>query len=105
MKPLIANKSRKNEQTAFHQAVFSKYGGPTKLCVFCNKAGATDSAHVIPSNLLGPLRYADARLARPAHRECHEEQHAGKRKFPTKVVRDAYACHNAIAKVKMECPV
>jgi hypothetical protein len=104
VRPLIANAEQKTDQARFHRQVFAAYGGPRKACVFCKKPGATDSAHVIPSNLLGPLRYADPRLARPAHRKCHDEQHAGMRKFPRAVVRDAYKAHNAIAKVPLEIP-
>ena len=103
-KPLIANAERQAEAAAFHRAVFTAYGGPKKLCVFCGKQGATDAAHVIPRSRLGPLRYADARLARPAHRECHERQERGEIDFSLAVRRDAVKAHNQIAKIKMEMP-
>ena len=78
---------------AFKKAVFERYGD---ACVFCGLPGAIDPAHIIPTNLLGALRHADVRLARPAHRECHREQHDGKRRFPADVIADAYAAHNAL---------
>lgn len=104
MKPLIANKDREGEAKRYHDAVFAMFGGKKKICALCGHAGATDSAHVIGRAHLGPLRYADPRMARPAHRHCHEAQERGEIDFSLAIRRDAVAAHNAIAKVKMVMP-
>jgi hypothetical protein len=103
-KPLIANNKRQSESAAFHKAVFQAFGGPKRLCSLCGKPGATDAAHVVPRAILGPLRYADARLARPAHRGCHEAQERGERDFAIEIRRDAIRAHNLISKVRLMEP-
>ena len=80
------------------------FGGEKRICAFCKRGGATDAAHVIARAHLGPLRYADPRLGRPAHRHCHEDQEAGKIDFDIAVRRDAITAHNAIAKIKIVMP-
>ena len=103
-KPLIANKKRKSEESAFHSRVFSRYAGPKKLCYFCGRPGATDAAHVIGKAHLGPLRFSDERLARPAHRECHEAQTRNEIDWAFEIRLDAVRAHNEISKVKLQEP-
>ena len=100
--PKQRNPKLERGRRKFKAEVFARYGD---RCVFCGLPGSIDPAHIIPTNILGVLRFADVRLARPAHRRCHEEQHDGKRRFPVDVVRDAYAAHNAVAVCRLECPV
>jgi hypothetical protein len=104
VRPLLDNPKRKNEAARFHREVFALYGGPKRLCVFCGRQGATDAAHVISRSKLGPLRYADPRFARPAHRRCHMEQEAGLIDFAIEIQRDAIAAHNEISKIKLVMP-
>ena len=103
-KPLIANHARQSEASKFHRDVFAFFGGPKRVCALCGKPGATDAAHVIARARLGPLRYANPRLARPAHRECHERQERGEIDFSLAIRRDAVHAHNAIAKIKLVMP-
>jgi hypothetical protein len=103
-KPLIANRERASEASVFHASVFAMFGGPKKLCSLCGKPGSTDAAHVIARAHLGPLRYADPRLARPAHRSCHEAQERREIEFSLEIRRDAITAHNAISKIKMVMP-
>jgi len=104
VKPLQENPKRKSEASSFHREVFKAYGGLQKLCYLCWGGGATDAAHVIARSQLGPLRYASPRLARPAHRSCHEMQEAGRVEFELAIRRDAAFAHNEIAKVKIQVP-
>jgi len=103
-KPLIANPKRQSEASRFHREVFAMFGGPKRVCALCGKPGATDAAHVIARAHLGPLRYADPRLARPAHRECHEAQERGVIRFSLLIRQDAVIAHNALAKIKLVVP-
>lgn len=105
MKPLIGNPQRISEAAAFHKIVFTRYGGPKKICALCSKPGATDAAHVIPRSKLGPLRYADPRFARPAHRFCHNRQERGEIDFTLAIRREAVRAHNEIAKIPMREPI
>ena len=101
-KPLIPNPKRVAEAAAFHRAVFDMWG---KSCYLCRRrAPATDAAHVIPRARLGPLRYASPHFARPAHRDCHEAQEAGKIEWPLAILRDAARHYNQISKVPMHVP-
>jgi hypothetical protein len=102
-RPLLPKRERVDEAAKFHKAVFAMWGN---RCVWCPKVKrpATDAAHVIARALLGPLRYADPGLARPAHRECHDRQTNGEIVFPIAVRRAAVRCHNKIAKVKLQIP-
>lgn len=104
-RPLQANPKRASEANAFHAAVFTLYGGEKRLCALCGKPGATDAAHVIGRAHLGPLRYADPRLARPAHRDCHIEVDSNRTDWPLAIRRDAVKAHNAISKVPMQEPI
>ncbi len=103
-KPLIADPKRVSEAAAYHRAVFAEYGGPKKVCALCGKPGAVDAAHVVPRSMLGPLRYADPRMARPAHRACHEAQERGDMRFSLAIRRGAVLAHNEIAKVPLVVP-
>lgn len=104
-RPLIANQKRQNEAAVFHRDVFREYAGPKKMCYLCGKSGATDAAHVLGRGTkLGPLRYASPRLARPAHRLCHERVDRHEIDWPLDILRDAILAHNEIAKVKLEVP-
>ena len=103
-RPLIPNRKRESEAAQFHRAVFSQYGGSKKICALCGKPGAVDAAHVIPRSRLGPLRYADVRFARPAHRECHTQVDRHEIGWPEDVYRDAVLAHNAIAKIRIVEP-
>ena len=103
-KPLTANPKRQSEAAAWHRKVFAAYGGPKRICALCGGSGATDAAHVVPRAILGPLRYADERLGRPAHRGCHEKQEAGTIDFSIAIRRDAIRAHNTIAKIPLMVP-
>ena len=104
MKPLQPRRDTQAAAQKFHRDVFAMFGGKAKLCVFCGGQGATDAAHVIPRSKLGHLRYADPRLARPAHRHCHEAQTRNETDFSLDVRRAAIRAHNEIAKQKLEEP-
>lgn len=104
MKPLLARAETVRAATKFHHGVFKRYGGPRKVCFLCFKPGASDAAHVVPRSKLGPLRYADVRLGRPAHRVCHERQERGLIDFMFEIRLDAIRCHNEIAKIKLVEP-
>ncbi len=103
-RPLIPDPKRALEAAAFHRLVFAKYGRWNRVCSLCGKQGATDAAHVVPRSMLGPLRYADPRMARPAHRACHEAQERGDICFSLAIRRDAVLAHNEIAKVPLVVP-
>lgn len=104
MRPLVKNPKRESEAARWHRQVFSAYGGPKRLCAHCGKPGATDAAHVVGRAKLGPLRYADARLGRPLHRQCHRDIDEGRARWARAILRDAIAAHNAIAKVPLQLP-
>lgn len=95
-KPLVANPMRAGEASAFHRAVFARFGN---RCALCGGLGATDAAHVVSRVKLGPLRYADPELARPLHRVCHVEVDSNRVAWPAKIVAAAVAAHNRLAKV------
>lgn len=100
-RPLIPNKARKSEAQRWHDDVFKAHG---KLCFFCGNA-ASDAMHIIPRNLLGPLRYLiPVQNGRPGCRSCHDRQGAGELKFPIRITRIAISAHNKIAKVRLEIP-
>lgn len=103
-KPLVPDAKRASEATRFHRGVFAMFGGPKKICSLCGRPGATDAAHVIKRSHLGPLRYADPRFARPAHRQCHERQERNEIEFSLAIRQDAIRAHNAIAKIKIQEP-
>jgi len=103
-KPLIGNPKRDSEANKWHTAVFSAYGGPKRICAHCGRPGATDAAHVIGRAHLGPLRYADVRFGRPAHRACHEDLDQGRARWKMDILRDAIRAHNKIAKVPIQEP-
>lgn len=101
-RPLIANRKRQSEAARFHREVFARFG---RCCTFCGKKDATDAAHVLSRGTkLGPLRYADPRLARPACRPCHEAQTRNEIEWPLPIVRDAIEAFNLHAKVKLVVP-
>lgn len=101
MKPLIANRERKNEAAAWHRAVFSAHG---KKCWNCG-GEATDACHVIPRSQLGKLRYEMPKEnGRPGCRRCHQRQECGELDFPIAVRRAAVRAHNKIARVPMMEP-
>lgn len=105
-RPLTADPKLNREANEFHKRVFRKYGS---LCWFGKRMGhpkrrAIDAAHIISRGTnLGPLRYADERLARPLCRECHDRQgaHDPQYRFAYADYKDAVLAHNAIAKVKI----
>jgi hypothetical protein len=102
-RPLLANPKRQSEANRFHREVFAMFGYQCALCT--RKSAATDAAHVLRrGSHLGPLRYADPRLARPAHRDCHEKVDRGELSWPLSIRRDAVKAHNQISKVKLEMP-
>jgi hypothetical protein len=103
-KPLISNPKRQSEASRFHARVFALYGGPRKICELCKKPGATDAAHVVSRTALGPHRYADPGLARPAHRECHERQTRHEIHFDIRTQRAAIKVANLFCKVKIVMP-
>jgi len=100
-KPLLADPKRTTEAATFHKAVFARFGGN---CALCGGRGATDAAHVIKRSHLGSLRFADPRLARPAHRTCHEKQERGEIEFSLPIRQDAVRAHNGLAKVPLQVP-
>lgn len=104
-RPLQPDPKRVREATQFHRDVFATYGGAKKICALCNRPGASDAAHVIPRSKLGPLRYADVRFARPAHRLCHDQVDRHIIEWPIHILADAISAHNQIAKVKLQLPV
>jgi len=104
MRPLLINPRAGASAAQFHREVFAVFGGPKKLCVFCGKPNATDAAHVIKRSHLGPLRYCDPRLARPAHRACHEKQERNEISFTLETRRDAALAVNLYAKVPYPVP-
>ena len=100
-RPLLADPKRKSEADRWHKIVFGKWGN---ACWFCG-SHATDSMHIIPRNLLGPLRYAIGwESGRPGCRRCHDRQGAGVLRFAVKDMRMAVRAHNKIARVKIEVP-
>ena len=100
-RPLLADPKRASEAARFHREVFAMFGS---ACFFCGKK-ATDAAHVLSRGTkLGPLRYCDPRIARPACRRCHDEQGAGRLKWPLSVRKDAVRAHNRHAKVPLTVP-
>jgi hypothetical protein len=103
-KPLLPNPRRKSEAQKWHRDVFAIYGGVAKICALCGKPGATDAAHVIPRAQLGKWRYADPRLGRPAHRECHERQERSEIDFSSAIRKEAVRVHNIFAKVPLPMP-
>lgn len=103
-RPLIPNPKRAAEAAKFHAAVFFMFGGEKKICSLCGVPNATDAAHVIGRAHLGPLRYADPRLARPAHRSCHVAVDAHRISWPLAIRQDAAIAHNLLAKVKLMVP-
>lgn len=103
-KPLIGNKTRINESIVWHVKVFRRYGGAKKICTLCLRPGATDAAHVVGRAKLGPLRYIDERLGRPAHRKCHEDVDNHRTSWSLKIRQDAIRAFNEYAKVKMVVP-
>jgi hypothetical protein len=96
--PAKRNSKLESARRKFKRDVFDRYG---ETCIFCGLPGAIDPAHIIPANVLGALRFADVRLARPAHRQCHTDQHNGKVDFPQDVILDAYDAHNAVSEIKL----
>lgn len=106
MRPLQVRRETVHAASKFHRAVFRMFGGATKICALCGKPGATDAAHVINrGSKLGPLRYIDPRLARPAHRACHDAQGRGEIDFSLAIRQDATRAHNLYAKQKLQEPV
>lgn len=100
-RPLVANKKRESEASAWHRDVVKAHG---KACFFCGRDGS-DAMHIIPRAKLGPLRYKiPVQNGRIGCRECHDRQEAGELQFPIRVRRIAIAAHNKIAKVKLEMP-
>lgn len=104
-RPLLPRAETVRAATKFHHEVFRAFAGPKKTCYLCYRPGATDAAHVIKRSHLGPLRYADVRLARPAHRHCHERQERGDIAFHLDIRIDAVRAHNAIAKIPLQEPI
>ena len=100
-KPLLADPKRTSEAATFHKAVFARFGSN---CGLCGGRGATDAAHVIKRSHLGSLRFADPRLARPAHRTCHEKQERDEIEFSLAIRQDAARAHNRLAKVPIQVP-
>ena len=91
-RPLLANPKRQSESAKFHREVFARYGNK---CIHCG-GHATDASHVLRRGMhLGPLRYADPRLARPSCRRCHDAE----KPFSKAVRLDAIRAHNKLAKV------
>ena len=103
-KPLIPDPKRQSEAAKFHRDVFERYGGPKRLCALCGKPGATDAAHVLRRSHLGPLRYADAQFARPAHRPCHEKVDRYEISWPKEIMLEVIRAHNRIAKIQIREP-
>jgi hypothetical protein len=100
-RPLITDPKQRSLAAKFHADVFAMFGGPKRMCFLCDKPGATDAAHVVSRTLLGPHRYADPRLARPAHRTCHDRQTRHEIEFSPKIRREAIKVANALCRVKI----
>jgi len=73
----------RDEARVFHDAVWALYGPRCWFFAICGDVRpAVDAAHIIPKSALGKHRYADPRLARPAHRLCHERYGPQVRQWP-----------------------
>lgn len=61
----------------YHDEVFAAFGGQCYWFAACaDIRPADDAAHILTKNELGKYRYRSVWFARPAHRCCHERQHA-----------------------------
>ena len=84
------------EAKKFHDEVWAMFGDRCVLCT--RREPAQDAAHVLKRSMLGKLRYADPRFARPAHHECHVEQEENRLRFPLAIRLDAVRAYNKITK-------
>lgn len=71
-------------------------------CVFCDDR-ATDAAHIVDRNELGPHRWECAREnGRPVCRPHHEQLHRHELQFPKSVYNAAVRALNRVMKQKLK---